>query len=1259
MITPASLLGRADNDYSEEAYRFSNSEMTRGLVGFVDTGATDNVAESQAGAQEREAILLRFLRHENDVPAVAIVINVALRPPMFPDVLRSLAKQRFVRYRPDRAELLIIQDGSEGIFDRPVDSDLLDALTEFPPQTNLKCFRLLREERDKSQGRSTARNVGLVKASPTSNVVLFLDDAIVLHPDFIAEQMLRHALVGPKIALIGFKENLRIETLRADREAILSGSRRPDFRKDWKWSHILGPKEIIDGKQAFAYAGQTYTAGSVIEYMNITDNLRLLRGDQPIGYRSLPTFFHTGLTSAPLAEVLRAGGFEKNFDVDVWGLEDSFLGLSLAIEGVKLVPCPSSVAFKIELPGEHHDRQREVEFQRETFRQFAKRPWKSYREQELREQIEALTAKDLLEPVSIARQGARGASKARSRFRATPAFALDAHFRGRWSERQLLSQWACGHGDYGTIPVLTLSAMGGMGKSNLAWLWTTHDMAGDDIPSSLRESPGISERSRPRPEWPHPLCILWFSFYRQEGGRDFRAFLEEAIVHLSAGTRRPEDFQVDGRVDHERMRRELLEICTTQPCLIVWDGAERLLNEYSTADPALQEERSLQQIRSEDDALRCRELEVSQFLWAMTAQSASKLLICSRLPFLDLDNKAGARVLELKGIDAEAAVEMLRGRGIGGSDSLLQQAALDYECHPLSLSNLAASLLSDFEFTAHITGRKPIDPAAPQDRRRKHVFSLAFQRRAPHRRHLLSRLATVRGMIGREVVRTLATDITGLQLEELGRDLSELVRHGLLRRTVEGDAYNFHPVIRRYIYERPEYSSERRAIHGRLKEHYRTLTVGVDLGALSTLDELSPFIEQYFHTARAGQYPDALLLFKSHPTPTLNDLLYYELCAYVLFIDLLKELCPDGEQPAAALPRTVHGTILNDLSHAYARLGQAEKARNLLERAIVCHREILGDNPPGRAQLKRIARVSPLDALALKRSSQEVGLGFEGLAARQMELGFLKEAHASLKEAQRYYGYSGYGLGQAIVQGLEGELFAYLGQFQRGRRSLRISIEFAKQNYGNDKEPDLHMVRGLCLGYTELAHLELLASQPSKAKEHADSAVRLLAVLTTQRQARELTVRVKFVSGYARVQAESGLGAAELLGEALAECRRLRLVELEPRLLLAHAELLIAQARPAERGANLGSSLSDAHRTATEALNIAHRCKYRLQEAESHNVLGVLELLRGDLDDARRHAQQAIERAQCGQLATSEYRYKLAIEVAGKTLRDASAQRQE
>ena len=116
------------------------------------------------------------------------------------------------------------------------------------------------------------------------------------------------------------------------------------------------------------------------------------------------------------------------------------------------------------------------------------------------------------------------------------------------------------------------------------------------------------------------------------------------------------------------------------------------------------------------------------------------------------------------------------------------------------------------------------------------------------------------------------------------------------------------------------------------------------------------------------------------------------------------------------------------------------------------------------------------------------------------------------------------------------------------------------------------------------------------------------------------------------------LGEAEgHLTEALTRCRRINLVEMEADILLAWADWRAAKGDPAS-----------ARREAGEALEIADRCEYRLQQADAHNMLARLALDEGDSAEARRHAEIGRERALCD--GPPDHTYKPALEQADKLL---------
>jgi hypothetical protein len=90
-----------------------------------------------------------------------------------------------------------------------------------------------------------------------------------------------------------------------------------------------------------------------------------------------------------------------------------------------------------------------------------------------------------------------------------------------------------------------------------------------------------------------------------------------------------------------------------------------------------------------------------------------------------------------------------------------------------------------------------------------------------------------------------------------------------------------------------------------------------------TLEDLAPVIELYHHLVKAGKYDEARELFRDR----IHYPIYFQLSAYPLTIDLLREMFPEGED---RLPRLKHEATqawtLNVMVNTYALSGQLTKA---------------------------------------------------------------------------------------------------------------------------------------------------------------------------------------------------------------------------------------------------------------------------------------------------------------------------------------------
>ena len=133
-------------------------------------------------------------------------------------------------------------------------------------------------------------------------------------------------------------------------------------------------------------------------------------------------------------------------------------------------------------------------------------------------------------------------------------YAMPEHFTGRLAERAHLTRWLAADS---APPLLVLRALGGFGKTALAWHWLTHDLA----PA----------------QWPR---VVWWSFY--ENNATFAQFLAETLHYLSGGKIDPTKLSAKDAV------RALLQRLHAPGTLLVLDGFERELRAFSGLDAAYQ-----------------------------------------------------------------------------------------------------------------------------------------------------------------------------------------------------------------------------------------------------------------------------------------------------------------------------------------------------------------------------------------------------------------------------------------------------------------------------------------------------------------------------------------------------------------------------------------------------------------------------------------------------------------------------------------------
>jgi len=499
-------------------------------------------------------------------------------------------------------------------------------------------------------------------------------------------------------------------------------------------------------------------------------------------------------------------------------------------------------------------------------------------------------------------------------------YPMPPNFTGRAEERKMLTDWLVADAAH---PLLVLRALGGFGKSALAWHWLTHDIA--------------------HATWPR---VVWWSFY--EGDASFDHFLAETLYYLSGGKSKPDKLSVN----EVKMLTEMLHVPGT---LLVLDGFERALRAFGGMNAAY---RGDEVANSELNDRDCISPLVENFLCACATlpNIRAKILLTTRLRPCVLEAKGGGflqgcREEELKQMQPADAVEFFRVQGIRGTHTEIEQACAPYGYHPLSLRLLAGLIVSDFQQPGDIAATKRLDVSGDLVQRKHHVLETAYNSLAPARRVLLARIACFRSPVKYDALRELAIPDSILRKEahsekrseereksernvtlvattkELDANLRDLVMRGLLHYDTKEGRFDLHPIVRRYVYDRLA-APDRVIAHARLRDYFAAVPKP---DKVTRLEDLAPVIELYHHTVRTGQYDEAFTLFRDR----LEKATYDHFGAYLLRIDLLCALFPEGENRLPHLKKdSDQAWTLNSLANSYSLSGQPRRAVPMYEASI-------------------------------------------------------------------------------------------------------------------------------------------------------------------------------------------------------------------------------------------------------------------------------------------------------------------------------------
>ncbi|HZI19012.1 MAG TPA: SEFIR domain-containing protein [Pyrinomonadaceae bacterium] len=491
---------------------------------------------------------------------------------------------------------------------------------------------------------------------------------------------------------------------------------------------------------------------------------------------------------------------------------------------------------------------------------------------------------------------ARPASPAAPRPAERPAnlvhpYPLEANFTGRVEEREALSAWLADDAPH----VCALVAIGGMGKSALAWYWLQNDVFGAGRGGAAVEG------------------VMWWSFSEAESS--IARFVDEALGYVGGGP-----FDAALLPSAYDRTRELLRLLQESRVLFVLDGFERQLRAY-TGSAATSSAGSEEEEEEADDRA-CVEPEAARLLrHVASGATRAKLLITTRQMARELEDQAGAPLAgvlrrDLRELPRDDAVRFMRGQGVTkGTPAEIADACDDYGYHPLSLRLLSGLIARDPRTPGDIAAAPRYAESRALVRSRDHILEQSYEALADKGGALLSRAAAFRG----------PTDYDALALfNEYGDEadfaaaLDDLVARGLVRRDTSRNSFDLHPVVRRYAYGR---LADRTAVHARLRDHYAK-SRPPSMQSVRSIEDLLPGIELFHHTLLSGRPVDAARLYDNW----LHRPLYYKLGAYHTVIDLMNALRAEGTDGRPQPTDGVKALATNVLGNTYSLVGRPRLA---------------------------------------------------------------------------------------------------------------------------------------------------------------------------------------------------------------------------------------------------------------------------------------------------------------------------------------------
>jgi HEAT repeat protein len=502
---------------------------------------------------------------------------------------------------------------------------------------------------------------------------------------------------------------------------------------------------------------------------------------------------------------------------------------------------------------------------------------------------------------------------------------------GRKKELKLLDLWLGGPPAADSRDaIMVLVAIGGAGKSALAWHWFEN-----------RAEAAAPEKLADR---------VWWSFYEKDS--TYPEFLRRALV------------QADG-LSHEavlslpvpEMEDALLKALDERPYLLVLDGFERQMIASSGLDSAHKPDEEW--TRAERSSVRRTTVDLSagRFLARLAQLRRSRVLMTTRLFPVALEGPTGVPIAgvhrhRLKGLKSDDALELWKAYCPADDARALKRLFRSFGYHPLLIQALAGTVANDVdhpgEFREWQRAHPDFDPRSlPLVQRRSHIIRTVMRGLSEQELFALRTVAFFQPKVESARLNGLLVGTSSRQVadpERMHEMLKGLCDHGLVahetrsRHHVVGretrrrhHVWDLHPVVRGVVWHDCK-GPDQDGVLANLERYFQAIPPP-RADRMYSLDDLDAAREHFLVFFNQGRTREALELLKDrmlYPLQWLDG-------GHRMLAQMLDCIFPDGRPWSETLDHDVASTA----GRAYRACGRPKKGLELLRHhgvsCMACH----------------------------------------------------------------------------------------------------------------------------------------------------------------------------------------------------------------------------------------------------------------------------------------------------------------------------------